>query len=499
VQRPQRPRLVTVLLAVMLSVQAAAPALGCAPDLAAEPSRLATGARLARQAEASYRLPPGIAAETALEYAYGIEVALHDWLDLTLAEGLAGEADRILALLQTYRPLYRDVTGLNVYFGDGRTRLAPVVLTQPQPVLLAANGTEALLHSSQFLAVISTALAGIAAIPPPDRTSAMQGFSATWLPLLASHLARWTDPAGGPFQNRGAGCALDRQPAATFLRAKLMARDRNQPAACSVLNDVDMWLVFMAVNLLAAVEKAPDWQAAMPAGLGDRLRDLMAAGSDFIQASLLPTVVIDWSGRPRLGAVIDLAGRRNDGEYRFAGYDGARFPEEADATVPPDLSWDLAHAARLPRLSERLAEAAPHHPTRIRFREISVRLANQFAYRMFEGDLDRPRFFNFTTGANGWYRVNYDGRSGFAYPPFAMSAGVLQTGFFRLARYNPDAGRVAQAVLAMLRTADEDTCAFARTWYGASFVRDRLPAPNGLFKPGGGELALPFVATLPPP
>lgn len=98
------------------------------------------------------------------------------------------------------------------------------------------------------------------------------------------------------------------------------------------------------------------------------------------------------------------------------------------------------------------------------------KIANQYAYKIFNKNLSVPLFANNASGNNGWYRVGYDDRVGFGYDPHRLSFEAGYTsGYGFWAEYNGDIATLRDK----LRTIYEN-----RTGTWASFW-------NRYYKPAG--------------
>lgn len=91
-------------------------------------------------------------------------------------------------------------------------------------------------------------------------------------------------------------------------------------------------------------------------------------------------------------------------------------------------------------------------------------IANQYVFHVFQGDYKRPLFNNFFSGGDGWYRVNYSGRSNYGIAPsrycnmFDYSHGCITIagiyGWGLLARFNPDIAEVQTALMDLAGSKD---------------------------------------------
>ena len=77
-------------------------------------------------------------------------------------------------------------------------------------------------------------------------------------------------------------------------------------------------------------------------------------------------------------------------------------------------------------------------------------LANQFAFRIFRGDLQNPTFNNFFDGSNGWFRVGYVSTAGFGYAPSQFSSAAWAGGFCAWRKYQPYLTTICDAMWARI-------------------------------------------------
>lgn len=474
----------------------------CVPDLAGMSAapvtaevRAATVEAIWRSERESYRLPTD--RPVSIEWLYGFEVHMHDGLNFVLEAGLDGTADEILAAAITYRQLYSDTDRVGIYYLGNGQRITSVTLPETQPVLLAADGTEARLHTSQYLASMAEAVRLIAARPASQRTPVMQEFLSVYVPLAMQTLERWGAGRPGSFQNRAWGCRLSALSAVEFMQARARGKDPAKASYCNAMTDVDVWITFGALQMLAAARNDPGliparFRTALPV-----LQQIVAAGALFIERSLHPTVLRDAAGREVGGVVIDPGVWSADPTFIHAGDEREGMPTALSFAPSDRVSWDVSHAARLPRVLVAFAELADDGDLRDRFRGLAASLGNQVAYAVTDEVSGRPRFRNYLSGENGWFRVRYLAQAGYGIQPWAASADMLRSPYFTLAAYNPELVRTAAALFRLLVSQDAEDCAFVDRYFVSSHFSGGQPAKGRLRQDGGAAEALSFIATMP--
>ena len=126
-------------------------------------------------------------------------------------------------------------------------------------------------------------------------------------------------------------------------------------------------------------------------------------------------------------------------------------PRQMVPPQPGSGSWDLSHARRFVQVFRSFAEHADVLANERLGEDTIAALARQIAYAVFDGDFAHPRFRNFFDGSDGWYRVNYNERVGFAYAPGQMSGWFATSGYCRWERYEPRLARICDGLWEELR------------------------------------------------
>jgi hypothetical protein len=261
--------------------------------------------------------------------------------------------------------------------------------------------------------------------------------------------------------------------------------------------DTELWIVTAAVELQAGLAVDAGLRQYASADQQALLQAVITSGVAFFEDSLVKTRLRDERGAPVDGLIIDPGLWATHPEHRFAGYEGETFPAHGDEKLVPTLSWDLSHSYRLVPALLGIAEHAASAKVRARFEVYATLFANQLAYAVFNGDLRYPRFRNFIDGSNGWYRVNYESRARFAYPPWSLSVVMLQAPYMRLADRQPRLKDVAAVLWHLAEAPSGPYCRPAREQYAVAEIQGDVRQPSRLFGPGQSGAMLSFIATLP--
>ncbi|HAZ09050.1 MAG TPA: hypothetical protein DCZ01_11160 [Elusimicrobia bacterium] len=150
----------------------------------------------------------------------------------------------------------------------------------------------------------------------------------------------------------------------------------------------------------------------------------------------------------------------------------------ADDTLPADgIGWDISHARRfvhaLGTLYDNRAVTWETFPDDAAMTGV----ANQVLYKIFNGDFKYPLFSNFMDGSNGWYRVNYSQRIGFAHAPYDLSNSIATGGWGLWSRFNPDLGRLMHSQWDMFESTNPAVTAFWKQHYGLHYMNFQRTDP----------------------
>jgi hypothetical protein len=210
------------------------------------------------------------------------------------------------------------------------------------------------------------------------------------------------------------------------------------PPYCNAVTDTEILLLGGVAELVLASEKRYGVLYPQLKGLFEAY---LAHGSGLL-ASRAKTYEISpgiWGQSFGAG---DMDGHP---DYRYAGYDGAAYPNVADKRSPAKTAWDISHARRIVHVFESLLLASGGagyaYPST---RDMGL-LANNFYHRVFNGDINNPKFCNFMDGTNGWYRVGYRGRANYGIGPYNLTGEAVAGGFGFWAKYNPNLGKAIQS------------------------------------------------------
>ncbi|EON19592.1 hypothetical protein C265_11221 [Cupriavidus sp. GA3-3] len=304
------------------------------------------------------------------------------------------------------------------------------------------RNTEVMLSSTQFLA-FATSLANSLSRARPE---APGDFVEQTARIAREHLVRWSTPAA-----QGA------------LRKQIAARPEDVKNGSSelFLTDKELWQISIYADLAGMLAARPGLAldqddagfATMKAHL-DLLLGLVAARIT-VQ---VPPGANDKAGKSAMVADLDAGFWRLYDDNRYAGYTGrdkpvvckrdparpdvfvaqTQIPAERFAPVA-NLGWDISHARRLVHFFEAIernrAEMVRVYgisPSSLPSHDSMVAFARQLRLHVWNQDWNRPLFTNYFSGANGWYRVNYDNGTGNCsegYPPYGQAESFPTGGY----------------------------------------------------------------------
>lgn len=374
-----------------------------------------------------------------------------------------------------------------------RTQVLP--LARParmwtRPPDAEAVGAETTLDVAQFAASLAR-LVRIAAEVGEVRSPVLAEFAREVAPWLATDTyRRWIERAPGQpghFQRRGWGCnsgAYGHREVVQHLLSRAYGTDAlpdpasNPVGYCNVVTDTDLWILVGALELTVAHRRDPALVPLTPellAMLESHARD----GAELIQRRLTTHVLEDGQGVEVSGRQFESGSFDEHPDLRYAGdtdpsYPGISVAGGAPARPPTPavgVGWDLSHARRLVHVFDSYRRFA---------RDVGVDdfdgdaivagLARQLVFGASNGDCSDPKFTNFFDGTNGWYRVNYSGRVGFGYAPYAMTDSVVGSGYGLWGELCPELGELVRC---LFDTRDDDDASSAD---GARSLVAELPS-----------------------
>jgi hypothetical protein len=390
-------------------------------------------------------------------------------------------AQYYLAVLQYTEPLGTLLSRPNVFAQTRERMVAADQSARTFPADVGGQVADGELYNVQWMHPAAELLRLISLLPPARRTPAMLNFAGQYTKFIVvdqldRYLVQQRLPAPGGGQVAGR---------IEVWKRALAGRKGETPWATS-FTDIDLWLVASAADVLGANANDP------------ALAPLDAHQLEMLHRAVDTGVRLFESRRNDYPATKNFRGEQvgsvsyGNGDWAehpdldYSGVTSEEFPTPAEKRRLPSVGWDMAHAYRLPVFMRTLYEnrkaTGTDWPS---YHEVQL-FANQYVYRVFNGDYSRPLFHTHLDGSDGWHRVGYSG-SQFGYPPSlycnqqdphrpCMTPNSIM-GWGRLAFASPDLARIEQVLVKLAVERKPETQQFRDRYYfdGAPFEVSGAP------------------------
>ncbi len=437
---------------------------------------------------------------------YNFQIIAHPLLDYAVANRRPGYLDDIAGISLLALDKLQTVNKYWYFTGDysANSGYALLPLSKSRRLWLEANGKESVLASSQFIYLISHEIR-LFTEAGSEATPAMNRVISSYLPIVLDQMDHWNSGDNdGIWQVIGWRCTdTKRHTLVDFTNRAYLKQLGSNKSYCNYLDDGILQIGAAAVELLSANKTDP---RKVPLSLMNRmgLASIALTVLKLFEQRLENTLVTDFKGRRLTGATLDAGAWKDHVDFRYSDLVQLSFPEPerkpAAAPKPAaNVSWDLGHGMRLVPVLNSYALAKDLIDTRFSAEEWMEKFSNQIAYRVFNKNLSRPLFANYLDGSNGWYRVNYSGRSGWGYSPSGLSAEWLLAGYCSWKKFNPDLDTVCERVWAMARSTDPSLVAHRTQYFEDGLFSNYAPSHRVIFdtKPTSTSLyMLRFLAAL---
>ncbi len=363
------------------------------------------------------------------------------------------------------------------------------------PRLKWANATqgEQFLSSQQWFYGLARMLATVAAIPAAERTERMNTFVSTYRSVIAGYYKCWI----------WAGCqefsaSYRVPPLATFVNTmydNVADKSTNKYA----LDDRYQWPMAAVPQLYLAFKNDPTvLDTAQYAITEAQMAQYIKDSARLLKQRSVPEQITNMAGQTVTGYNFDPGFWRDLSDNQYSGYNGYCFPiiEAADQTaanelarvlskgsvtscqtgyvvpVPQDdrTSMDLPHAWRFIPMYTSLYTVQPLVGSDFPMLSDMQKLANQVAYVVSNKDANYPKFHNYFSGSNGWYRPNYGNNIGFGFAPWMAGASFADQGWGLLSAFNPDLRDMTRRVRDILNSSSPSDAAFANDYYAITWI-----------------------------
>jgi len=410
---------------------------------------------------------------------YDFELGLHNLLAMAQR---CGRVDRQLEFAQIVEKAYSKLEPYPGSIGSGAWICKGGRICNGSTRLINA---EVELNSSQFLAFATSLANGL--IRSANSEYARR-FADETAKIALNHLERW--------DNSGSRDSIRK-------RRNAKVSDVQDGSSSLFLQDQDLWIISIYADVAGILKREEEIGKTPEADL----RGLLAR-REYLNSLLglfstrVSTQRIGDGARSVLISDLDAGFWRYYADNRYAGYQGDEQPVRcgsasdgqakasflgqkakilvAKPSAVIDVGWDLSHARRLVHFFDALSRnrdslsaifGAGSVP--LPSEEIQRNFARQIRTRVWNQDEKYPLFTNYLSGANGWYRVNYDngtGRCFEGYPPYGLSDAFPTGGYAQWMSYDPKLKRIAVRILDLLQSNRKEDQEFVGERY-ASFVR----------------------------
>jgi len=337
------------------------------------------------------------------------------------------------------------------------------------PADIGGQAADGELYNVQWLHPAAKLLRLISLLPPDRRTPAMQAFAGQYLKfIVVDQLDRYLvqqrlpAPGGGQARGRIALWKLD------------MSGLKGERPWDTAIFDIDLWLVASAAEVLGANANDPSL-APLDAQQLAMLHSAVDTGTRFFRSRQNDYPATKNFQGQQVGSITFGNGDYTaHPDFDYSGVTTEQFPSPAQKLRLADAGWDMMHAFRLPVFMRVLYDnrkaTGSDWP---QYHDLQL-FANQYVYRVFNGNYSRPLFHNYLDGSDGWHRVGYHGGN-FGYPPSpycnqhdrqrpCMNPGTIM-GWGLIAFANPDLATLEQALVKLALDTNPEAQLFRDRYY----------------------------------
>lgn len=391
------------------------------------------------------------------EYLYTTQVLANNLLHMAIQcnnKTMVSELAAILVLPATLRVKVMDG---NWFDASGH------YVTNPLPtvewVYGGANcggvcGHDAHLPTVQFMYMISEAIEYISSLNPLDRTIQLKFLYEAYVKMLVhDHILRW-GPIYGSADIFEFGLALP-------------------PIPYYAVQDKQVFLIATAARVLSA--NINTGHNLLTVAESEILTKFVRDGIALLEKRTVYPQLQNGSGASVPGYSFDpyYGLDPTDGQTKYAGYTGTDSPVLSNPPVPEQrvatLSWDISHGRRFVHylLTMRSLTSKLGLQQSSLFNTKAPRdMANQVAFKLFNGNPQYPLFANYLDGTNGWFRTGYNYPTDPGQGPSMMSTSIPTGGYFFLREVSDDLNPIMRAVADLASSSDPAAVSLVAKYYG---------------------------------
>ncbi len=360
------------------------------------------------------------------------------------------------------------------------------VTTEKGP--LTNDVREGALYNTQFFHPVSRLIRVLSTLPESEMTPRMKRFIGAYLPIVVhDHLIRFGYVAYWDYWG-----AKELPKKLVDIWQKII--NTAPPYKLSYqygMHDWDLWIIATAAEMLGANANNPNLVPISQSELSQLKKIVQIGVKLFKTKQEIYRDTHDFNGK-KVISVSYLNGVYDDHpDMQYAGYQGVAFPTPAEKKPPRGGGSDISHFHRVPIFMRSLYDnknaAGLTYPDAMDIEQ----LINQYMYRVFYGDLNRPLFRNFFDGSDGWFRVGYHGQN-FGYPPAKQCDEQAQDrpcmalaaafGWGLLSPFDDNLMRLERSYIDLAISRDPEVKSFRNRYYYYNGQRFALTDEDGKMK-----------------
>ena len=377
-----------------------------------------------------------------------------------------------------------------------------------QKGLLTNDIREGVSYNAQFFHPVSRLIRLFSTLPESERSPKIRHFMAVYVPIVArDHLVRlgyiayWRHWRANELPKTLVDIwqrIIDTPPPQKLsywdrwmgdIWQKMMdTHPAKKPSYQYGMHDWDLWIIATAAEMLGANANNPDLVPLNERELA-QLKKIVEVGVKLFKTKqTIYQDTRDFEGKQVASASYFSGVYDDHADMQYAGYQGTAFPTLADKKAPKGGSWDISHFYQVPVLMRSLYDNK--NATGLTYPDAMdiQQLINQYLYRVFHGDFNRPLFRNFFDGNDGWYKVGQNA----GHPPSqqcdeqvkdrpCMALGAAY-GWGLLASFNDDLMKLQRAYITLAISHDKEVKAFRDRYYYYNGQRFELVGNDGSMK-----------------
>jgi len=386
--------------------------------------------------------------------------------------------DKLLHIYMQTLPYIKKKKSYAIHNVNEKEEKSTLRLTDSIYIWSNKEGAEELISSSQFLFVISFAFNKISTIPNNKRTTTMNSFINKFSPILSSHYQRWVIGVKNrgnttkisSFSRRGWGCKDNKEEyiyARTLnqMIGELGKKSYHGASYCNVIADPSLLIISgLGYYLSGTKEQYPSYTVQNE----KILENFFIKSINILSQQFKKSTITTKDSRTKHISILTFQEGAWYGhpDYCYSDYTGSTFPKKKNHKCNSYIGRDVAHGSRLLYLLEMLTENKDKFNIKFPTQNEMKMFTDAFFYKVFNQNFQQPLFKNYMSGSNGWFRVNYESKKGYGYPPYSIgSEGALLGGYPRLAKYNKDLETIFKILFLKFNSSKKEDRAFIHQFY----------------------------------